>query len=294
MTLVRSLSLAAALILLSGCTSLPFRFPWQGAGDPQHPSISGHTNPNDDGSDRGKGQSPKQGLTLPPVMTLADAGLPPASAQEIASCAKTLALTAEMDQLADATNFGERKVVDAWNRALQAEPLLIVLHETVISEKATVAFFQTPHPNDADQASYHMLIARDGARLRIVPDEKRAYGAGMSAFGDVTQRTKASSVGSVNNIALHISLVSPVDGRDDRSGHSGYTSAQYRNLAGQVLLWQAKFGIPLTRLTTHQAIDRSHSRYDPRSFRWDRFDPEYQAAARLCGFERFDNGQAGL
>ena len=96
MTLVRSLSVAAALILLSGCTSLPFRFPWQGAGDPQHPSISGHTNPNDDGSARGKGQSPKQGLTLPPVMTLADAGLPPASAQEIASCAKTLALTAEM------------------------------------------------------------------------------------------------------------------------------------------------------------------------------------------------------
>jgi N-acetyl-anhydromuramyl-L-alanine amidase AmpD len=98
----------------------------------------------------------------------------------------------------------------------------------------------------------------------------------------------------VNNIALHISLVSPEDGRDDRSGHSGYTQAQYRNLAAQVLLWQAKFGIPLTRLTTHEAIDRSHSRYDPRSFRWDRFDPEYQAAARLCGFDRFDNGQAGL
>ena len=58
--------------------------------------------------------------------------------------------------------------------------------------------------------------------------------------------------------------------------------------------WQAQYGIPLTRVTTHAAVDRSRSRYDPRSFRWDRFDPHYQGSARLCGFERFDNGQAGL
>ena len=289
----RVASAAGVLILLSGCSALPLRFPWQSGSD-QHPSISGHADFNDEGGPQAKNTTPKQGLTLPPLMELADAGVPPATKQEVDACATTLGLTEEEDQTADATNFGDRKVVDTWKRSLQAEPMIIVLHETVISEKATVAFFQTPHPNDADQASYHMLIARDGARLRIVPDEKRAYGAGMSAFGDVTQRTKPSSVGSVNNIALHISLVSPEDGRDDRSGHSGYTQAQYRNLAAQVLLWQAKFGIPLTRLTTHEAIDRSHSRYDPRSFRWDRFDPEYKEAARLCGFERFDNGQAGL
>ena len=226
-------------------------------------------------------------------MALTEAGLAPAPEKELVSCAKTLDLAGEVEALADATNYGDRKTVDAWRRTLQAKPLIIVLHETVIGEQATVAMFQTPHPNDADQASYHMLIARDGTRLRIVPDEKRAYGSGMSAFGDVTQRTKPSSVGSVNNIALHLSLVSPPDGRDDRSGHSGYTLAQYRNLAAQVLLWQAKFGIPLTRLTTHEAVDRSRSRYDPRSFRWDRFDSEYRQAARLCGFQRFDNGQAG-
>ena len=289
----RVASAAGVLILLSGCSALPLRFPWQSGSD-HHPSISGHADFNDEGGPQAKNKTPKQGLTLPPLMELADSGVPPATKQEVDACDTTLGLTEEEDQTADATNFGDRKVVDTWKRSLQAEPLIIVLHETVISEKATVAFFQTPHPNDADQASYHMLIARDGARLRIVPDEKRAYGAGMSAFGDVTQRTKPSSVGSVNNIALHISLVSPEDGRDDRSGHSGYTQAQYRNLAAQVLLWQAKFGIPLTRLTTHEAIDRSHSRYDPRSFRWDRFDPEYKEAARLCGFERFDNGQAGL
>ena len=72
------------------------------------------------------------------------------------------------------------------------------------------------------------LVDRDGSRLRIVPDENRAFGSGMSAFGDVTQRTKPTSVGSINNIALHVSLVSPADGRDDRDGHSGYTNAQYK------------------------------------------------------------------
>ena len=292
--MLRTSLIAASLISLTGCSSLDFRFPWQVGRDQEQPVMTDPSNTSDEGGGMHRGKSPKYGLTLPPLMELADAGLAPASKMEIAECVRQLDLPAEDDQTADSTNFGERKTIDVWNRSLQAKPLIIVLHETVISEKATVDLFQTPHPNDADQASYHMLVARDGARLRIVPDEKRSYGAGMSAFGDVTQRTKPSSVGSINNIALHISLVSPEDGRDDRSGHSGYTTNQYRNLAAQVLLWQAKFGIPLTRLTTHEAVDRSHSRYDPRSFRWDRFDSHYQRAAQVCGFERFDNGQAGL
>ena len=74
-----------------------------------------------------------------------------------------------------------------------------------------------------------------------------------STFGDATQRTKLGSVSSINNIALHISLVSPADGRGDTSAQSGYTDEQYKSLAAQVLLWQAKFGIPFTRLTTHAA-----------------------------------------
>ena len=51
---------------------------------------------------------------------------------------------------------------------------------------------------------------------------------------------------------------------------------------------------PSAGVTTHAAVDRSRTRYDPRSFRWDRFDPHYQEFVQLCGFERFDNGQAGL
>ena len=78
----------------------------------------------------------------------------------------------------------------------------------------------------------------------------------------------------------------------ESDGHSGYTPAQYRAAAAQVLLWQGRYGIPYSRLTTHAAVDRSRSRYDPRSFRWDRFEPAYRRAAQLCRFSRFDTGRA--
>ena len=278
MTWSRVLMAGSLLLALSGCSSLRLPFPWTSSGSGVKPTQQTIPVPKD----------------APRLLELADAGLAPASAEALTACRQLLGLAADVEKLADPTNFGERESRDVWGRATQARPLVIVLHETVVSEAATVQLFQTPHPRDADQVSYHLLIARDGTRLRIVPDNKRAYGAGMSAFGDVTQRREPGRVGSINNIALHVSLVTPADGRDDRGAHSGYTEAQYRSLAGQVLLWQARHGIPMTRVTTHAAVDRSRSRYDPRSFRWDRFDPLYQAAARACGFERFDNHEAGL
>jgi hypothetical protein len=59
-----------------------------------------------------------------------------------------------------------------------------------------------------------------------------------------------------------------------------------------VLLWQARWGIPLNRLTTHAAIDRSRSRYDPRSFRWETFEKAWKAAATRCGLTAYDTGLA--
>lgn len=226
------------------------------------------------------------------VQTLADPGLPRRSEPELARCAAAIGLAPERNQPADPTNFGERQPADAFGRAVPAGPALIVLHETVIDEAQTLALFRTPHPNDNDQVSYHLVINPAGDRLRIVPDANRAYGAGMSAFGDFTVRIRPTSVGSVNNVALHLALVSPADGRGDTPGHSGYTDAQYRSAAAQVLLWQARFGIPLSRLTTHAAVDRSHSRYDPRSFRWDQFMAHYRLAAKACGFTAYDTERA--
>jgi len=281
---LRPLLLALLLLPLSGCDSIGGWLPWA----PRQPQSSapgpgGVKTPTD--ADPGP----------PPVLHEPVAsGLKAESAAAVARCRRLLGLPAERRAPAHETNYGIRTDRDVWGRRLIATPQVIVLHETVLGEPDTVALFSTAHPRDQDQVSYHMLVGRDGALLRIVPDDKRAYGSGMSAFGDVTQRTKPGQVGSINNIALHISLITPPDGRDDRDAHSGYSEQQYRSLAGQVLLWQGAHGIPLTRLTTHAAVDRSHSRYDPRSFRWDRFDLFYQEAAERCGWQRFNNQQAGL
>lgn len=281
------------LLTLCGCSSLPFRFPWQSSNLGNQPGFTELFDQENVNAPT-VSNKPATNEGLPAIIELVASDLRPVGKKALASCAKRLAFPPEHVTLADPSNFGERETQDGWGRFLNSSPQVIVLHETVISGPQTVELFQTHHPEDDQQASYHLLIDRNGSRLRIVPDEKRAYGSGMSAFGDATQRTKPTSVGSINNIALHVSLVSPADGRDDRESHSGYTEVQYKTLAGQVLLWQAAFGIPMTRVTTHAAVDRSHSRYDPRSFRWDRFDPHYRDAAAACGFSQFDNQQAGL
>jgi N-acetyl-anhydromuramyl-L-alanine amidase AmpD len=228
------------------------------------------------------------------VLDLPAVDLPRHSEEQLAQCEATLGLAPELSSPADSTNFGERQQQDVHGRRVPHAPRLIVLHETVIPAKATIRLFQTAHPRDEDQLSYHMLVDHQGRRLRIVPDQKRAYGAGMSAFGDFTVRIHPDSVGSINNVSLHLSLESPADGGGEGDSHSGYTQDQYATLAAQVLLWQARHGIPMSRLTTHAAVDRSHSRYDPRSFRWERFDQTYRTAARRCGLEMYDNGRASF
>jgi N-acetyl-anhydromuramyl-L-alanine amidase AmpD len=226
------------------------------------------------------------------VQELGDPRLPSLTESALATCAARLALAPELARPADPTNFGERQLRDVHGRRVPSTPQLIVLHETVLPATETMKLFATSHPKDDDQVSYHLLVDRAGRRLRIVPDERRAFGAGMSAFGDFTVRIRPTSPGSVNNVALHLSLESPADGRGDGDGHSGYTAAQYATAAAQVLLWQARYGIPFSRLTSHASVDRSRSRYDPRSFRWERFLPAYRKAAEICALNAYDSGRA--
>jgi N-acetyl-anhydromuramyl-L-alanine amidase AmpD len=169
--------------------------------------------------------------------------------------------------------------------------MIIVLHETVVSEEDTLNLFRTPHKDESAQASYHMIIPEDGRRVRIVADENRAFGAGNSSFGNYTIRLKPDSPGSINNIALHLSFVSPADGRGETPTHSGYTRRQYRSAAAQSLLWQAIYGIPFARLTTHKAVDQSQTRTDPRSFDWSQLISAHRQLATSCGLQAFAAGR---
>ncbi|MGF1602751.1 MAG: N-acetylmuramoyl-L-alanine amidase [Thermosynechococcaceae cyanobacterium] len=177
----------------------------------------------------------------------------------------------ERFSLANPTNFGERYLYDFLGKPADHPPI-VVLHETVISGPQTLKLFSTYHPKSSQQVSYHTLIMTDGTIYYLVPPDKRAFGAGTSVFagpnGDETVSTNPSLSSSVNNFAYHVSLVSPVDGyQDNRKGHSGYTSAQYYSLAWLL----SKTGVPVDRITTHQAVDRAGNRNDPRSFNWPGF-----------------------
>jgi hypothetical protein len=171
----------------------------------------------------------------------------------------------EVVALADSTNYGQRFIKDALGKLAEHAPI-VVLHETVGSVSSAVNFFQTPHPYDDDQVSYHTLVGLDGTVYYLVPPDKRAFGAGNSAFvgsaGEESVKTNPDLPASVNNFAYHISLETPADGDNNNSSHSGYTSPQYQSLAWIV----AKTSVPPERITYHKIVDRSGSRQDPRSF----------------------------
>lgn len=187
--------------------------------------------------------------------------------------------------LADPSNYGDRYLTDIYGRPIQYA-FIAVIHETVGSARSAINLFQTYHPRDADQVSYHTLIERDGTVVYIVPPEKRAYGAGNSVFdgpnGPETVSTNPDFPPSVNNFAYHVSLETPADGRGNSRRHSGYTPAQYESLAWLL----ARTNIPDSRITTHHAVDRSGLRIDPRSFDRQRFLAllqQYPSRANLSG-----------
>ena len=187
---------------------------------------------------------------------------------------------------ADPTNYGPRYLTDIYGNPATYS-LIVVLHETVGSASSAINLFRTPHPRDADQVSYHSLIRRNGSVVHLVHPQMRAFGAGNSVFdgpnGPETTRTNPEFPPSVNNFAYHISLESPSDGRGNQRGHSGYTQAQYQSLAWLV----ARLPVPDERITTHQAVDRSGSRRDPRSFNREQFLTMLHAYPR--SFENFND-----
>lgn len=182
----------------------------------------------------------------------------------------------------DPTNFGERFRRDAFGNSLDPTPRLVVLHETVYGLSSAIHTFRTPHPNDEDQVSYHALIGEDGTVLQLLDPSKRAFGAGNSAFNGQWVVTNPDVGGSVNNFALHVSLETPIDGENDKAGHSGYSSAQYDALATLLADWMGRYPITPDKITTHRAIDLGGERSDPRSFNWQALQERLQNLGLLC------------
>ncbi|WP_371259621.1 N-acetylmuramoyl-L-alanine amidase [Calothrix sp. 336/3] len=174
--------------------------------------------------------------------------------------------------LADSSNYGDRFATDAYGTPVTNQPI-IVLHETSASATSAINTFRTYHTDESKQVSYHALITLDGKIIYIVPPEKRAYGAGNSVFagvnGEETVKTNPTLAPSVNNFAYHVSLETPADAWNAYKSrtHGGYTEEQYQALAWLI----AQSNVPDDRITTHQLVDRSGTRIDPRSFDFERF-----------------------
>ena len=58
------------------------------------------------------------------------------------------------------------------------ERLGVCFHHSVLDFESTIAHMRSP----ASQVSYHILIAPDGTRARLVADEHVAWHAGVSSF----------------------------------------------------------------------------------------------------------------
>ena len=279
------------LIGLSGCAWIPFFKPNEKAGKVDLAQLE---EANQKAASRQESTAKPQSLSQPHAKQITATSLrrtpvAPASMtlESATACIRSSGIPAETTVAADPTNYGKREPTDDQGKPVNYMPMLIVLHETVASENETLNLFRTRHDNESDQSSYHMVIAQDGRRIRTVGDSDRAFGAGDSAFSNYTIRLKKGSDGSLNNIALHVSLVSPEDGRGDSATHSGYTKRQYASAAAQVLIWQATYGISFDYLTTHKAIDRSSTRKDPRSFDWRVFSAAHRYLASSCGLQAF-------
>lgn len=215
-----------------------------------------------------------------PTSPLSEASTLLGSPQQLACLA---AVAPEQLRPAASSNYGRREPLDWKGQPVEASPSLIVLHETVVDESTTLELFSRHNASDDQQASYHVLIAEDGRRLRVVDDSQRAFGAGDSVFNGQAVKLKPDAAPSVNNFALHVSLVTPVDGRDGEArSHSGYTKSQYRSLAAQVAYWMRQYGIKPAAITTHAQIDRSGTRRDPRSIDIGRLSQSLSEVIRNC------------
>jgi len=182
----------------------------------------------------------------------------------------------------DPSNYGDRFRQDAFGNPIDPTPRVVVLHETVYSLSSALNTFKTPHPRDEDQVSYHTLVGQRGEIVEAVPPEKRAFGAGNSAFNGQWVVTNPSVGGSINNFALHLSLESPADGENPGGQHSGYTAAQYDAVALVLADWMRRFNIPPEAITTHRHVDLGGERADPRSFDWAQLEQRLAALGLLC------------
>ena len=128
----------------------------------------------------------------------------------------------------------------------------IVLHATGTStgQEAINTFL-----NPDSKRSSHFLIDRNGAVIEVVPPERRAFHAGRSTLGGVSD---------LNNFSVGIELVGRNDGQP-------YSQAQYAATSDLIGRLRMHYSIPDGRIVSHAAVALPPGRKtDPVGFDFDR------------------------
>lgn len=143
-------------------------------------------------------------------------------------------------------------------------PLLVVIHETLISAEDSIRLHADPNY----YGSYHALIHRSGFITYLTPGDCKAYAAANSIYVDTFGEEQHIN-NSVNDFAYHIALETPPDGVTNKEldYHIGYTKEQYESLA-----WLcASTGVISNRITTHGNITIPNKTNEPKCFNEDYF-----------------------
>jgi N-acetyl-anhydromuramyl-L-alanine amidase AmpD len=151
-------------------------------------------------------------------------------------------------------------------------PLLVVIHETLITAEDSIRLHGDPNY----YGSYHALIHKSGTITYLTPADCKAYAAGNSIFVDTFGEEQHIN-NSVNDFAYHIALETPPDGiaNKELNYHIGYTKEQYESLA-----WLcAATGVLFNRITTHGEISIPKTA-EPKCFNEDYFKDLYNIKRR--------------
>ncbi len=113
----------------------------------------------------------------------------------------------------------------------------VVWHHTASKASAwsTAHYFQSA----AAQVSSQYIVDRSGAIVRCVPDDKRAWHAGRSSFGDKP---------NVNNFSIGIEIANVGDNTDP------YSAAQVEAIVRLTAWLCASRQIPVDRITRHRDV----------------------------------------
>lgn len=131
--------------------------------------------------------------------------------------------------------------------------LLVIHADASKSEAATTSWLADP----VSKVSYHYLVGRDGTVYQFVPDDRRAWHAGISEF---------QGVPDCNDYSIGLSF-------SNDQVHEEFPEAQVDAGAILAIVLCLRHGIPVSRIAPHSAIATPAGRkHDPGPrFPWNDF-----------------------